>query len=874
MKADKQLNHSEILIVEDSPTQLEQLRHFLEEQDYIVRSATNGEEGLESARSHPPAAIISDIVMPEMDGYALCRAIRSDDMLKETPVVLLTSLSSPKDVIEALRCGADNFIRKPYDNRHLLLRLEHILTNRKLRVTDKVNVGVELYLGGDKYFITAERQQILDLLISTYEQAVQLCGELRVREQQVERANTILKGIYSIAKGLNQASTERQVVDSVLARALELPDVSAGWLSLREGESGFRLAGSRGLPPSLEVLGAMEGDCLCRRKALAGEIDKAMNITECERLQRSKGDTRGLHSHVTVPLRIGSRLLGILNLVGTGEVLFSDNDLVVLNGIGNQIGAALERTRVHEHLEELVKERTAELRESELRFRTVFKSQKDAVFVISMDRRVLNMNEAAERMSGYTLENVKAGSTEVFHVDHDHYVQFGERMRAAFSRNESAQFEFRLKRRNGDIFPTEHTVSQLKNDVDEQIGIVSVVRDITERKRAEEERKNLQAQLIQAQKMESIGSLAGGIAHDFNNILGIILGHASILQRASKQPEAIPSSVDAITKAVTRGAGLVRQLLTFSRKADTTTETVRINDLIEELVTMLNETFPKTITIATHLDTQLPATNADANQLHQALLNLAINCRDAMPDGGTLTFSTRREIGEELRRRFPDARYESYLCVTVADAGTGMDEETQRRIFEPFFTTKEVGKGTGLGMSVVYGVVTGHDGIVDFRSTPGKGTTFSLYFPIKQEKEAKRTERTTHSGDAPGGTETILVVEDEEMLRELVSALLSSKGYNVVTAEDGIQAIEQYKAHQNTIALVLSDIGLPRLDGFGLVKALKQKNPKVKFIMASGYIEPKKKEEMTKVGVTEFAQKPYTSDDLLWKVRQVIDRKL
>ncbi|MHB8581276.1 MAG: response regulator [Ignavibacteriaceae bacterium] len=354
-------NNLGILLVEDSPTQLEQLQYSLEAHDYKVITAVNGKLGLEAARKHLPAIIISDIIMPEMNGYELCKAIRSDEILKDTPIVLLTSLSGSADVLEALKCGADNFIRKPYDERHLLLRIDNILSNRKLRSSDKVQIGVELYLGGSKHFITAERQQILDLLISTYEQAVELCGTLKTREQQISRTNDILRGIYQIAKGLNSTTSRHEVIEQVLDCALKLPDVRAGWFSVYKGDSNFKLAGSRGLPPALEVLGAMEGDCLCRRKVLAGEINRSMNITECERLKKAQGKTFGLSSHVTIPLKSGNQLMGILNLVSTNQILFNDDDHNLFNSIGNQIGAALDRCRIYEHLEELVTERTADL---------------------------------------------------------------------------------------------------------------------------------------------------------------------------------------------------------------------------------------------------------------------------------------------------------------------------------------------------------------------------------------------------------------------------------------------------------------------------------------------------------------------------------
>lgn len=354
-------NQSDILLVEDSPTQLQQLQHLLETHGYNVITAVNGKLGLEAARMHPPAIIISDIVMPEMNGFELCKAIRSDEILKDTPIVLLTSLSGAADVIEALKSGADNFIRKPYDEQNLLLRINNILMSKKLRSNNKFEFGVEISLGGDRHFITAERQQILDLLISTYEQAVELCGTLQIRDKQISRSNEILRGIYLIAKGLNGSMTRQEAIAQVLDRAMLLPDVRAGWFSVYEGESNFKLVGSRGLPPALEVPGALNGDCLCRRKVLAGEINRSMNITECDRLKNAKGDTRGLRSHVTIPLKSGNVLMGILNLVGAENVLFDDNDLDVLNGIGNQIGAALDRCLIHEHLEELVIERTADL---------------------------------------------------------------------------------------------------------------------------------------------------------------------------------------------------------------------------------------------------------------------------------------------------------------------------------------------------------------------------------------------------------------------------------------------------------------------------------------------------------------------------------
>ena len=293
-----------ILIAEDSPTQAQRLQHILQQQGYHVTVTTNGRQALEAARQSKPTLIISDVIMPEMDGYGLCKAIKTDKKLKDIPVMLVTTLSDPQDVIRGLECGADNFIRKPYDERYLLSRIDYLLMNVELRKNQKMQMGVEINLGGQRHFISSERQQILDLLISTYEQAVEINSELKLREKELEHSNQVLNGLYRIADGLNHAASEREVVELALERALELPGIQAGWISLREGESGFRLAAARNLPPALEAPGAMEGDCTCRRRLVSGELDHVTNILECERLGKAEGTRAGCA--ITPAFRCGS----------------------------------------------------------------------------------------------------------------------------------------------------------------------------------------------------------------------------------------------------------------------------------------------------------------------------------------------------------------------------------------------------------------------------------------------------------------------------------------------------------------------------------------------------------------------------------------
>jgi diguanylate cyclase (GGDEF)-like protein len=355
-------NHGvEVLIAEDSPTQAEQLRYLLEEQGFAVTTAANGREALAAARRCAPQVVVSDVMMPELDGYGLCEAIKSDPALKEVPVVLVTALSDPRDVIRGIECGADNFIRKPYDEKYLLSSIDHVLMNRELRKTQKLQVGVEISLLGEKHFITAERQQLLDLLISTYEQAVRINGELKAREQDLAHSNQVLNGLYYIAEGLNRTASGQEVAQTALERAMEVPGIQAGWIALRDGETGFRIAASRNLPPALAAPGWLDGDCLCRRLLLSRKFDAVTNIIACERLSQAAGDTHGLRYHASIPLWAGERALGVMNLLGPGEGAFEEGELQILASVGNQVAVALERARLLEHLENLVDQRTAAL---------------------------------------------------------------------------------------------------------------------------------------------------------------------------------------------------------------------------------------------------------------------------------------------------------------------------------------------------------------------------------------------------------------------------------------------------------------------------------------------------------------------------------
>lgn len=354
-----ELKQFSILVVEESLMRAKSIRHLLEGHGYRVAVASDGRQALALARQNPPDLMLDTDVMPEMEGYALCKAIKSDKRLKGIQVVLVTLLSSAQDVVKGLACGADLLVRKPYDEKYLLARIHDLLVNQILRRGRKIQKPAPIGMLGRRHYLTC-RQQMADLLISIYEEAVRLNGQLQALQKELTRSNRALDGLCRIAESLNRCMREQEVVDRALKCAMELPGVRAGWIFLREGETGFRLAAACNLPPVMEAPGAFERKCRCRRKLLSGELDRATNILECERLQRATGETGGLRYHASVPLRTGDRTLGVMNLAGEDDRLFSNADLKTLHGVGHQVAVALERARLYE-MERMAQEQMAAL---------------------------------------------------------------------------------------------------------------------------------------------------------------------------------------------------------------------------------------------------------------------------------------------------------------------------------------------------------------------------------------------------------------------------------------------------------------------------------------------------------------------------------
>lgn len=497
-----------------------------------------------------------------------------------------------------------------------------------------------------------------------------------------------------------------------------------------------------------------------------------------------------------------------------------------------------------------------ELAASEKNYRELVENALVGVFKTDISGEILYANKAMAEMFEYkSVEEIDGPVARDLYKNPDDVDRFIEHIKK-FGKFDSWELELLTK------------TGKVKNvlisaSLDGNI-ISGMMKDITDI-------RTLEREFIQTQKLEGLGNIAAGIAHDFNNILGIILGYAELLKRRGPDPERFETGMKAIIDSGARGKILVNQLLMFARKTEITFTSVQVNQIISEIAKVLEETFPRTIKISTELLTGLPHITADANQIHQVLLNICVNARDAMPRGGALSISTSTVSNDSLIARHPEAAASQYVEMQVSDTGIGMDETTRIRIFDPFFTTKDVGKGSGLGLSVVFGIVQNHRGFIEVNSKLGEGTTFSIYFPVQEQLAEQLEPVKEYAEEVSGGTETVLVIEDEQMLRELARSILGSNGYEVITAQDGEEGVEIFRNNKSRIAIVISDLGLPKLSGEEVVGRIKQIDPRAKIIIASGYIDHEVRSKLENSGVRDFVQKPYMMKEVLGAVRNAID---
>ena len=414
---------------------------------------------------------------------------------------------------------------------------------------------------------------------------------------------------------------------------------------------------------------------------------------------------------------------------------------------------------------------------------------------------------------------------------------------------------------------------RLHRGLEKRQMILLAIEDITERKRAEVEKEELQGQLRQAQKMEAVGQLAGGVAHDFNNILTVIQGYTEIALRSIPEDDPLCRNLNEIRKATMRAANLTRQLLLFSSRHPVDFAPVDLNKVVNDLIKMLSRLIGEDISLTTDLERALWTVKADVGAIEQVIMNLAVNARDAMPEGGEITIKTENvHVAKKYCQSHRYARPGRFVCLSVRDTGVGMDQEILEHIFEPFFTTKRPGQGTGMGLSVVYGIVKQHEGWVDVESSIGKGTIFRIYLPAVSLRPREEQKAPVSLETLRGEGERILLVEDEESVRELSTKMLSQNGYTVFVATNGREALDIFRKEEGNFDLIFCDVVLPDVRGPKLAERLLKLKPGANILFASGYSDRKSDWHSIRQGGYPYLQKPYTLPDLLKAVREALKK--
>lgn len=669
--------------------------------------------------------------------------------------------------------------------------------------------------------------------------------------RKLEEQRRELLALNTIAEAVNHSVELNYVLQSALEKVMELMGADCGWIYLVENDRLVVRHQYGTNVPFFPPSSSLHDEHLSWIKV------PAMLLTTDPQIEKSTSqEFKKEHLEVitSIPLERQKTFAGVLIIASMEDEAFEKKKIALIQAFGNQISVALHNASLFE-----------QLKQSEQQYADLYENSPDMYHSVDRNGNIVSCNFTETSVLGYSKNEIIGKSVLKLYPPALHG-QVQKNLRNIFEDGlELKGIEEQVQKRDGTLLDVSVNTSIVYDSEGKPQFARMVLRDITEKKKMEEK-------ILHAQKIDSIGNLAGGIAHDFNNILTSILGSASIMRRRIKGESQWKKYVDLIETASRRGAALTRQLLTFARKDNPHIKLADVNHIIEETLRLFEASVPKTIQIYKALSKEPVIVEVDEGQLQQALLNLLLNARDAMINGGTISVHSRATtMDEEYASHFPDGKAGDYVLISVADTGSGIPRDIINRIFEPFFTTKEPGKGTGLGLSVVYGVVRSHNGYINVESEPDVGSIFTIYLPRVQGKTIFPVHKET-TNELVGGTERILLIEDEAAVGEVGVDILQDLGYSVFVVNNGKEALEKI-ATDGPFDLLILDMNMPQMAGKPTFEMIKKQYPTVRTLVCSGYSKSIISEDGKFLEEADgFIQKPYELEEFARIVREILDK--
>ena len=762
-----------------------------------------------------------------------------------------------------------------------------------------LSVTGERLTRGDIPAITAFANQAAIALENArlYDQAQEEIDERKQAEDELRRRTEQLGLLYEAGRELGRTLdlqdiydtlyelvSQTMACDGMFVSSYEAADSLIRCTYAKHGSRRLDVARFPPLPLGLEGRGSQGTVIRTGQSVLVRDYEArarrpgVKSMSDVEEGEAS-GEELQIRSMIIVPLKLEERVVGMVRVFSERLDVYTEGDLLMLEGLALQVAAAAANAVLYRQAQDEIAERwraEESLRESEERFRSVVQTAGDAIIVTDSQGKTVLWSRGAEAMFGYSSDEV-LGEPLTLVIPERFRNTYADAMgRAASSSPEIAAVgttELTGLRKDGSEFPTELSLATWHTK--EGTFITSVVRDVSERTEAEEAREGLETQLRQAQKLQAVGLLAGGVAHEFNNLLTVMLGNAEMGMDQLEPGHAARADLAIIEKSARRAADLTQQLLAFSRRQVLQLRELDVSELVRAFASMLQRMIGEHIELQLDLAPGLDHVLGDGHAIEQVLMNLALNARDAMPEGGTLRLETAQvTVDKSYCDAHSEAQVGEYVSIRVVDTGGGMDQATREHIFEPFFTTKEVGEGTGLGLAVVHGIVRQHGGWIEVESEVGQGTTFDAYYPVHRVEVVKIGEESAADRAAqsvPGGTETILLAEDEQDVREYAQRVLEILGYKILAAGDGEEALEVFEGHAHEVRLVILDLVMPKLSGQKVYAAIRDLGAEVPGLFITGYSAEMMGFRPDAEGGLALLEKPFSMVELGRKVREMLD---